>query len=170
MTNNKLTIGVAALVAIIASAGFAASTFAYQGDPSVQGPNVDATTHEAMTQAFENKDYSAWKEAKPNQTKGRMMEVINDDATFAKFVEIRELRLAGDTEGADALRAELGLGLQNGEHRGQGMKNSGNRGTGQGEGERSAMGSRGSNSENRGQNASNNYVDANSDGVCDLTE
>ncbi|MDA3839470.1 MAG: hypothetical protein PF572_00105 [Patescibacteria group bacterium] len=170
MKNNKLTVGAAALVAIIATAGMAASTFAYQGDPSVQGPNVDTATHEAMTAAFESGSYEAWKANKPNESKGRMMEVINDEASFAKFAEIRELRLAGDTEGADALRVELGLGLHDGESRGTGMKNSGNKGAGQGEGERGANGSRGSNNENRGQNQGGNFVDANGDGACDLIE
>ena len=45
---------------------------------------------------------------------GRMTEVINNEEKFAKFVEIRELRLAGKTEEANALRAELGLGLGQG--------------------------------------------------------
>lgn len=154
MKNNKLTVGAAALVAIIATAGIAASTFAYQGDPSVQGPNLDTATHEAMTAAFENGDYEAWKENKPNEARGRMMDVVKDDATFAKFAAIREARLAGDTETADALRAELGLGQGNGEGHGQGMKGNGARGDHNG---------------SRGQNHSG-FVDANGNGVCDLME
>jgi len=154
MTNNKTTIGVAALVAIIATAGFAASTFAYQGNPGVQGLNFNEETHEVMTEAFENKNYNAWKEAKPNQN-SRMMEKINEE-NFSKFAEMREARLAGETEKADSLRAELGLG--------QGQMKHGNR-SGQGNGQGHGM-----HSENRGQNHGGNFVDANGNGTCDLME
>ena len=154
MKDKKTTIGAAALVAVIATAGFAASTFAYQGDPNVQGPNFNEETHEIMTKAFENKDYSAWKDAKPNQN-GRMMEKINEE-NFAKFAEMREARLAGDTETADSLRAELGLG--------QGQMRHGN-----GAGHRQGHG-QDRHSENRGQNQGGNFVDANGNGTCDLME
>ncbi len=159
MKDKKTTIGAAALVAVIASAGFAASTFAYQGDPNVQGPNFNEETHEAVLNAFENKDYNAWKEAKPNLGHGRMVEQVNED-NFNKFAEMREARLAGDTETADALRAELGLG--------QGQMRHGNgvghrQGHGQGHGQ-------GRHAENRGQSQGGNFVDANGDGVCDLME
>ncbi len=152
MTNKKITIGAAALVAIIASAGFAMSTFAYQGDPSMEGPNYNEERHEAMLNAFENKDYNAWKEARGDHGKG---DQINED-NFSKFVEMRELRLAGDTDGADALRAELGLG--------QGMMRHGH-GKGQGQGRGRHM-----SNENRGQNRGGNFVDDNDDGICDLVE
>ncbi len=153
MTDKKITIGAAALVAVIATAGFAFSSFAYQGDPSVPGPNVNPETHAAMLEAFENKDFDSWKANKPNQGKGRMMEVVNNQEAFEKFVEIREARLAGDSEKADALRAELGLGQSNGEGRGQGMKNKAHRGQGQ-----------------KGQNAGGKFIDANGNGICDLME
>lgn len=153
MTDKKITIGAAALVAVIATAGFAFSSFAYQGDPSVSGPNVNSETHELMLKAFENKDFESWKANKPNEAKGRMMEVVNSQEAFEKFAEIREARLAGDTEKVDSLRAELGLGQGNGQGQGQGMKNKGSRGQGQ-----------------KGQNAGGNFVDANSNGVCDLME
>ena len=152
MTNKKITIGAAALVAIIASAGFTLSTFAYQGDPGVQGPNYNEETHTAMLNAFENKDYNAWKEAREGRGKGRIMDQINED-NFSKFVEMRELRLAGDIEGADAIRAELGLG--------QGRMKHGN-----GQGRRGRNG----NNENRGQNRGGNFVDSNGNGICDLAE
>jgi len=155
MKNNKLTVGAAALVAVIATAGIAASTFAYQGDPSVQGPNYNEETHDAMMNAFENKDYNAWKEAKPNQGNGRMSEVVNNQESFEKFVEMRQARLDGDTEKADALRLELGLG--------QGQMRHGNHDGSHGKGMRH-------NSENRGQNHGGNFVDANGNGTCDLME
>ena len=82
MSEKKLTIGAAALVAIVATAGFAAFTNAHRGDPSVQGPNFDPEVHEAMEAAFENMDYEAWLEARINMPQGRMMEVIDSQEDF----------------------------------------------------------------------------------------
>ena len=92
---------------------------AYRGDPSVQGPNYTPERHEAMTQAFDNKDYDAWKELV--QGRGRVTQVVNE-GNFNRFAEMHKLRLEGKTEEANAIRAELGLGLQNGSGQGQGQK------------------------------------------------
>lgn len=157
--NSKLAIGAAALVAVIATAGFVAVSFAYQGDPSVQGMNYSPERHEAMTAAFDSADYSAWLEAKGNVGNGRMMEVVNEE-NFDKFVEMRNLRLAGDSEGADAIRAELGLG-QCGRMKGQNQSGVSNcRGAGK---EASGAGA-------RGQNRGGGFVDTDNNGVCDLME
>ncbi|MBT4277481.1 hypothetical protein HOD96_01910, partial [Candidatus Falkowbacteria bacterium] len=120
-------------------------------------PDYTPERHEAMTQAFENVDYNAWKEARgETKGKGRMMEVINEE-NFNKFVEIRQLRLDGDTEGADAIREELGLG-QGKMSRGEG----GNRGNGEGRGMHR--------SGDRGQNTGGKFVDENNDGICDFMQ
>lgn len=114
--NKKLIIlGTAGLVL----GGFLLSSekaLAYRGDPSVQGPNYSAERHAAMTQAFENNDYNAWKELM--QGKGRVTQVINEQ-NFARFAEAHKLALEGRTDEAQTIREELGLGLQNGS--GQGM-------------------------------------------------
>jgi len=91
---------------------------AYQGDPSVQGPSYTTERHEAMTQAFENDDYNAWKEQM--QGKGRVTQVINED-NFALFAEAHKLALEGKTDEANQIRQELGLGLRNGSGHGNGM-------------------------------------------------
>lgn len=91
---------------------------AYRGDPNVQGPNYTAERHEAMTQAFNNDDYNAWKEQM--QGRGRVGEIINE-GNFARFSEMHKLMLEGKTQEANSIRTELGLGLQNGSGRGQGM-------------------------------------------------
>ena len=90
---------------------------AYRGDPNVQGPNRTAERHEAMTQAFEDNDYSAWKEQM--QGRGRVAQVINED-NFARFAEAHRLALEGRTDEASQIRQELGLGLRNGS--GQGLQ------------------------------------------------
>lgn len=145
MSEKKLTIGAAALVAVIATAGFAVSSFAYQGDHSVQGPNYTPERHDAMKKAFEAGDYNAWKELMSG--KGRIMQVVSE-SNFVKFAEAHELAENGDIEGAQAIRAELGLG--------QGSRNHGMRG---GKG----MHNFGA----RGQNAGGNFIDANGDRNCD---
>jgi len=90
---------------------------AYRGDPGVQGPNCTPERHEAMIQAFENKDFNAWKEQM--QGRGRVTEVINE-GNFARFAEMHQLRLEGKTDEVNQIRNELGLGLGNGAGNGQG--------------------------------------------------
>ena len=86
----------------------ATSAFAYQSDPSVQGPEHTPERHEAMVEAFASNDYNAWQELKTNN-RGKIMDVINED-NFSQFIAMRQARLDGDTEAVDAIRAELGLG------------------------------------------------------------
>lgn len=114
---NKTILALSA-VALGIGAFFATSSsaLAYRGDPNVQGPNYTAERHVAMTSAFENKDYNAWKAQM--QGRGRVTQVVTE-SNFAKFAEMHRLMLDGKTSEANAIRVELGLGLQNGS--GQGM-------------------------------------------------
>jgi len=139
------------LAAVVMTAGFAATSFAYQGDPSVKGPNYTPERHTAMEAAFESGNYNAWKELMNG--KGRVTQVINE-SNFAKFAEAHKLAESGDLAGANAIRTELGLN-QGG--KGHGMKNGGGKGQGRG------MNNAGA----RGQNVGGNFVDANGDGACD---
>lgn len=91
---------------------------AYRGDPAVQGPNYSEERHTAMTQAFANKDFNAWKELM--QGRGRLTQVVNSD-NFDKFVQAHQYALEGKLEEANQIRAELGLGLRNGSGQGQGQ-------------------------------------------------
>lgn len=91
---------------------------AYQGDPNVKGPNYTEERHEAMQEAFANKDYNLWKELMTGR--GRVTQVINEQ-NFAKFTEMHQLRLDGKTSEADQIRTELGLNLRNGSGRNMGM-------------------------------------------------
>lgn len=94
-------------------------TYAYRGDPSVEGPNYSSERHAEMTQAFENNDYGAWKELM--EGKGRVTEIITE-GNFARFVEAHNLAVSGDLEGAEAIRNELGLGLGDGYQNGNGLR------------------------------------------------
>jgi hypothetical protein len=117
MNKKALLLGFSALV--IGGAMLAPQVaFAYRGDPNVQGPNYTEERHEA----FETKDYIAWKNLM--QGKGRVTQVVNKD-NFAKFAEAHELAEQGKSAESSKIRQELGLGLQNGS--GQGMDQNRNR-------------------------------------------
>ena len=118
MINKKVILGISALV--LGGAIFTPRIVeAYRGDPSVQGPNYTVERHEAMTKAFADRDYSAWKSLVQSNN-GRVAQVINQ-SNFGKFVDAHNLALQGKTDEANKVRAELGLGLRNGSGRGQGM-------------------------------------------------
>jgi len=123
MNKKTMLVGVTALV-LGGLVIFPRLAEAYQGDPSVQGPNCTTERHEAMTQAFENNDYNAWKEQM--QGKGRVTQVVNE-GNFARFAEAHKLALEGKTDEAMQIRQELGLGLgnRNGDGSGQGNKGQG---------------------------------------------
>lgn len=91
------------------------TVLAYKGDTSVQGPNYTQERHDAMTQAFASKDYSAWKALMDG--KGVTRRITADN--FAKFAEAHQLSLEGKTAEAATIRAELGLGQHNGSGMGQ---------------------------------------------------
>ncbi len=155
MTNSKkILIGMLALAGV-ASVG-AYSVSAYQGDYTKHGPNYTEERHTEMTKAFENNDYDSWKNQMEENMKnrggrgGRVLEVINKD-NFAKFAEAYKLGIAGDKDGADKIREELGLRTSDG------------KGGGHGYGKGSGYG----NGEHRGENRGGNFVDKDGDGTCD---
>ena len=88
---------------------------AYRGDPSVQGPNCSEENHEAMEAAFDTNDYHAWASLK--QGKGRVALVINEN-NFARFAQAHKLAQEGKMDEAKQIRAELGLGLKDGQGQG----------------------------------------------------
>ncbi|MFA6430472.1 MAG: hypothetical protein WC229_01100 [Candidatus Paceibacterota bacterium] len=113
MKKTKLGLGALALVLGVTAVS-TGSALAYKGDPAVKGPNYSIERHTAMTEAFKNKDYTAWKNLMQN--KGRVSQVVTE-ANFAKFAEAHDLALQGKTTEAQKIRQELGLGLQNGSGR-----------------------------------------------------
>ncbi len=130
MDKKTLVLGVSAL----ALGGFfmyPKAVEAYQGNFGEPGPNCTGERHEAVTQAFENNDYNAWKEQMNGR--GRVSEAITED-NFGRFAEAHKLASEGRTEEAAAIREELGLGLR--AENGNGHRR-GNRGDGYGEGRKS---------------------------------
>ena len=115
MTSTKYQIGAAALGVIITTALVAGGAYAYQGDFSKKGPGYSPERHEAMEAAFTANDYAAWKELMPG--KGRVTRTITEE-NFSTFAQIHNLVEEGKLEEAKALKAELGLGMRDG----QGMK------------------------------------------------
>jgi len=145
MKSKKIYVSMAVLTLILAAG--VASVSAYQGDYTKSGPDCTPERHEAMETAFENNDYETWKEQMNG--KGRVAQVINQD-NFLQFAEAHRLGQAGDTAGADAIRAGLGLRTSNGERMGAGYGGGNGEQSGQGQGQGKGMrGGSGGNSLNQ---------------------
>jgi hypothetical protein len=147
MTNKKTTnktlmsFGIFGVFALL-SMGM---IFAYQGDPTVKGPDYSDERHDAMEEAFASSNYQDWYDLMSESGRSsRVLEVVNE-GNFATFVESHEAMEAGDLETSQELRAELGLGqgrmagnngagLNDGSSLGQGkaMNKGSMQGTGQG--------------------------------------
>jgi len=110
-----LTIAVVAAGSLLA----AGNSYAYRGNPAVEGPYHTEERETAMDKAFDNYDYNAWKNLMVGR--GRVTQIINQ-GNFAKFAKAHKLAEEGKFTEANQIRSELGLGLQNGEHQSMGMK------------------------------------------------
>jgi Spy/CpxP family protein refolding chaperone len=108
-SNYKIITTAAALTAVIAIAGIAASTYAYRGDfeeGRIIGLNPEKNL--AIAEAFENKDYNAWLEAVGEESRNRAKNKINEE-DFIKLAEMHNLIKEGKFEEAKEIREELGL-------------------------------------------------------------
>ncbi len=121
---------------------------AYQGDPTVTGPNYTPERHATITQALASQDYNSWQEA----MSGRPIADKVSQEDFVKFTQAWQLAQDGKLDEARALRQEIGLGNGN-------MNRGANKGQGQGRG--------GNMQGHRGNNTNNHFVDNDNDGVCD---
>jgi len=92
--------------------GTVSSALAYQGDSAKIGPNYTAERHEAMEKAFQENDYNSWKNLM--QGRGRVSQVITQE-NFSKFAEAHKLAEQGKHAEANAIRQELGLGIDQGQ-------------------------------------------------------
>jgi hypothetical protein len=162
--NNKVLagLGVAFVISMLALIGVSA----YRGNPDVEGPNYNEEVHTQLEAAMDADDYDAWLKIRQDNNlpmNGRMFRVVNKD-NFGKYVEMHDAQLSGDTETADAIRAELGLG--------QGMMKRGSgdsQGTGRMQGSGKMQGNSGSQRQGAGSGGQGtcDFVDANNDGICD---
>ena len=115
MNKKTMLLGATALV-LGAVAILPQTVLAYKGDATIQGSSYTQERHDAMTKAFANKDYNAWKALMDGKGVARRITAEN----FARFAEAHQLSLEGKTAEAAAIRAELGLGQQNGGGLGRG--------------------------------------------------
>jgi hypothetical protein len=130
MKTKKYIVGGSAIALMLTTGAVTAS--AYQGDYTQQGPNYDADRHEAMEAAFDNLDYEAWAELMDGR--GRVTEVVTAD-NFDLFAQAHALAEAGDYEGADEIRQELGLRGKGGERMGALYRGGNGEGRGAGSGQ-----------------------------------
>jgi hypothetical protein len=105
-------------VVTVGSIMVAGNTYAYRGDPAVEGPYHTEAREAAMDKAFDNNDFNAWKNLMTG--KGRVIQVINKN-NFAQFAKAHKLAEQGKLAEAQKIRTSLGLGLQNGSGQGMGM-------------------------------------------------
>ena len=149
--SNKILVG--SLAVVMMGAFAVSSALAYQGDYSKQGPDYSPERHTAMEAAMASNDYAAWSELMANR--GRVTEVVNAE-NFLRFAEAHQLAQAGDLDGADEIRSELGVRTRNGEK--VGARHGGGQGNAQGEKQGMNKGEGRGNGHNRMNNC---------DGDCD---
>lgn len=101
-STNRLIVG-AAVLSLAATAGMTALT---QAATPAKIDHVRGERLDAVHQALENNDYTAWSEALANHPKAE--EFVSEE-TFAKLQEAHALVEAGDREGAKALLDEAGI-------------------------------------------------------------
>lgn len=118
-----ITLSVAALV-VGSLMALTDNTYAYRGDPAVEGPYHTQERETAMEKAFDNNDYNAWKNLMANR--GRVTQVITKE-NFAQFAKAHNLAEEGKIAEANQIRTQLGLGLQNGSGSAMGMGRYANR-------------------------------------------
>ena len=106
---NKKILGIFGVLAISL---FAVSmVFAYQGDPTVKGPDYSDERHEAMQEAFEDLDYQAWYDLMTENGRiPKITQVITAD-NFEDFVIAKQAAIDGDFGPLKEFKASLNLGL-----------------------------------------------------------
>lgn len=122
MKNTVLAMGVLVVALLGVIAFTTKDTNAYQGDYTQVGPNHTEEREAAMEEVFESKSYEDWKALMTQDGRSPgVLRKIDTQEKFELFVEARELALEGDTDGASAIRVELGLGQGSKGGNGNGM-------------------------------------------------
>ena len=121
MNYKKIGAGLASF-AVVALAGTMVVS-ATEGNFNNRGLKMNGEHKVQIEGAIESGDFNAFKEVMGDR--GRIAEVINEE-NFDNFVQMHELKMAGDFEGAREIAKELGLGNMNGRfHKGEGKMGNG---------------------------------------------
>ena len=150
MTNTKLVLATLTAVAGLTAgvilapqlihSSFAEDTVIHgQGQGASRGAKFqNSETWQALQTAMDNKDFGAWQTAREQMFQERqqfaqqrhqtMSDLVDSQEDFDKWVQARDLRQAGDFDGANALLKELGFteDTMPGMGKGRGMGHSGN--------------------------------------------
>ncbi len=131
---NKWLVGITAV--FVVSLVSLVAVFAYQGNTQQLNPNYNAEVHEQLESAIEAGDYDAWIQIRKDNNlpmNGKMFQVLTKE-NFVKYTALHNAMQSGDTETANAIKAELGLGNKNmqgkGSSTGCGMQSATNQKTG----------------------------------------
>lgn len=123
MKNKGIILGTLAVALLGVIAFTTTKADAYRGDHTKVGPNHTEEREAEMETVFEDLDYEGWKTlmTEDGRTPG-VLRHIESQEDFEAFVQARELAQAGDTEAANQIREELGMG-QGEMRRGNGQGN-----------------------------------------------
>ncbi len=116
---TQIALGVAALALSLVAVKSLTPVLAYQGDPTVKGPNYTEERHQTNVTAFEKADYKAW----AANMQGRGATRFVNESNFGEFAKAQLAAQKGDRTQLDAFRAKYGMGQRNGQGRGMGMRN-----------------------------------------------
>ena len=110
--NNKIVLGLAAIALGLVAVKSLVPVKAYQGNPTVKGPNYTEERHQTNLTAFEKGDYQMW----VNNMNGRGVTRFVNKENFGEFAKAQLAAQKGDLTLLNAFRAKYGMG----QHQGQG--------------------------------------------------
>lgn len=110
MTKKKI-IGITAASLVLGTSIFSANASSWNSENKGKAGfgGRDSSEMTALIKAATENDYATWKALMEDSGEDRLLEVINSEEKFKKFVEANNLRKSGDSEGADAIMQELGM-------------------------------------------------------------
>ncbi len=118
--NKKLWIAI--VIVFVISVASLIAVIAYKENPLAKGANYNTQVHEQLEAAMGAEDYDAWIQIRKDNNlpmQGKIFQVINAE-NFDRYVAMHNAMLLGDTEIADSIRTELGLGQGAGSCQGNG--------------------------------------------------
>lgn len=117
MKKTNLVLGLAALTLGLVAVKSFTPILAYQGDPTVRGPNYTQQRHDSMIKTFENKNYQAWADLMGGRGATRFVNADN----FSEFADAHLAAQNGDSSKMDEFRSKNGMGQGQGRGQDRGM-------------------------------------------------
>lgn len=121
MTKKKI-IGITAASLVLGTSIFSANASSWNSENKGKAGfgGRDSSEMTALIKAATENDYATWKALMEDSGEDRLLEVINNEEKFKRFVEAHNLRENGNFEEAEAIMQELGMARRGG-MRGEGV-------------------------------------------------